>query len=201
MRMSAESDFQRSLPQSRPKTSDTIYRYVWSVRGKKSSTRSRSKSDSAIRLGTGKSELRNYYDDANVLDSVRQDNVPLVQPDHDSIVKASRHLSSLASRQGLRHSVASGLGTPALSEVQSKLKHAQARQPLRKTSSLSGPTPVNHSAKYPCTKRTRSKSATSTSYGMQIQPLVTVTREELRRGSGSKSAATLRYTSHWGEEK
>ena len=207
MKMAAEGEFESGSSPSRPKTSESYYQYAWSPQRSSSHARHRSRSDSAIRLGTGKSTLHSTHRmraSTDALDFLPQDNSLFGLPDHDSVIKASRHLSSMASRQSaasrqsLYSSVGEELGLPAVPGAQSRLSNVSAKQP-----SHSEPTPIDLPSKKPRKKQTRSTTATSSSGNLKLPPppvKVTITQEKLRNPSGSK-AAKLRYTSHWGEEK
>lgn len=207
MKMAAEGEFERGSSLSRPKTTESDYQYAWSPQRSSSHKRHRSRSDSAIRLGTGKSTLystRQMRASTDALDFLPPDNTPFGLPDHDSVVQASRHLSSMAlrqsaaSRQSLYSSVGEEVGLPAVPGTQSRLSNMSAKQ-----HSHMGQAPNDIPSNKPRKKQIRCTSATSSSGNLKLPPppvKVTVTQEKLRNPSSTK-AAKLRYTSHWGEDK
>lgn len=135
------------------------------------------------------------------------DPAPFKFPEHDTVIKTARQLSSLASRQSSRAERASyfqeAAGMPQQRGVHYEQKRSRGMgRPHPRSASLSGPVPTDIFKGKVHRPRSRSANTPVRSREMEQYPpppvQVSVSKENINAGGKPGSGrARLRYTSHW----
>ena len=128
-------------------------------------------------------------------------------PEHDTVIKTARQLSSLASRKSsradrLHHLQNMGMGIPQ-GNPRPELEYVRGR-PSRehpRSASLSGPMPTESFKRKSHRPRSRSANVPVGRKGAEQYPpppvRVSVSKENIQVGKPGSGRPTLRYTSHW----
>ena len=133
---------------------------------------------------------------------------PFKFPEHDTVIKTARQLSSLASRQSSRaeriYLIQNGMTDVGASHKNgySELKNTQrmSRNHPRSTS-LSGPVPTGNVKSSAHRPRSRSANAPVRQKDIDQYPpppvKVSVSKDNIQVGKPGSAKARIRYTSHW----
>ena len=193
-------------PQSKPSDQSDV-RYVWAPGNSHAEHSSYLQSDDEFDF-----DHEIYRDathgDAAGLQDPEPFQPPFKFPEHDTVIKTARQLSSLASRQSsraerLQHLQTMGemgLGMPQRNPGLEHVRVCPSREHPR-SASLSGPMPTGNFKSKSHRPRSRSANAPIRQKDAEQYPpppvRVSVSKENIQVGKPGSGRPTLRYTSHW----